>query len=281
MKSKFLLPIIFTYIVCLCFFFSACSKSNNFDFAENSTVNLKYTCVDEEKNFDIALNAEQSSKFVLSLNKISYDVVKTREINFSTPYDSLMIEINHESLVLDDVAYIINYGGYFYFNDKLCKSEEKFGFLESFLVVYCPDIIPKSVPFGIQYVKSSIGAEENYQIIKSVSELNDYILTETQNIDLPHIVLFKDEVVDKYDEEYFENAFIIIFMKAASSGSYGFKVNNVYISRDRLFIDYEIIWPSDVGVTCDMAYWYSFVELKNEYNAIKNVDLISVKEIIR
>ena len=51
----------------------------------------------------------------------------------------------------------------------------------------------------------------------------------------------------------------------------GFKVNNVYASSDRLIIDYEIIRPSDpdVSVTGDEAYWYTFVELNNEYKSIK------------
>lgn len=272
-KGFFSAPAIFALLVGFIFVFPACSKGGRFNFAESGTVNLKYTCADEEKNFDTALNAGQSDRFIRSLNKISYDEVDGRDINFPAPYDSLTIKINNGSLVLDNAAYIINHGGYFYFNGRLCSSEEKFGFLEPYLAEHCPDIIPTRISFGVQYVKAGIDAEENYQIIRSAGELNDYIAAETQNSNFPDIVLFQDEVVDKYSDGYFENSFIIVFMKAVSSGSFGFKVSNVYVSRNRLFIDYEIIRPSDPGadVTCDMAYWYSFAEISNEYNAVNSV----------
>lgn len=275
MKVKKLLIPLLLLIICMVAF-SACSNGTKFNFDENSTVKLTYTCEDEEKNFDAELTAELSRNFILSLNKLSYSEVTDKDIDFAPAYDNLDIKVNNETLSLFDVAYILKYGGYFYLNGKLCHSNEKFNFLEPYLVEYCPDIIPSSIAFGVQYVKQTVGAEENYQIIRSVNELNHYITTQTQNIDLPDFVLFKDEVISKYNDEYFENSFIVIFMKEASSGSFDFKVNNVYLSGDRLIIDYEIIRPSDpdVGVTGDMAYWYSFVELSNEYNTIQNVDLI-------
>ncbi len=278
MKIKKLLISLLLLISCM-LAFSACSKDTNFNFDKNSTVELSYTCADEEKNFDAELTAEQSRNFILSLNKITYSEVTDKGMDFGPSYDSLRIIIGADNLNLPDVWFRIDNGGYFYFNGKLCKSEEEFGFLEPYLVEYCPNIIPSCVSFEVQYVKQTVGAEENYQIIKSVSQLNDYIATETQNIDLPDFVLFKDEVVNKYNDEYFEHSFIVIFMKEASSGSFGFKVNDVSISRDRLIINYEIVVPSDkdVSVTCDMAYWYSFVELSNEYRTMKNVDFISLK----
>lgn len=261
------------------FVFSACSKGSNLNFDENGTVQFTYTCIDEEQNFDAELNAERSRNLILSLNKITYVEVTDVVVDLAPSYDFLRMTIGNDNLCLSDVWYRFHNGGYFFLNGKLCQSEEKFDFLESYLVEYCPNIIPNSVSFGVQYVKSTIGAGENYRIIKSIGELNDYIATEVQNIDLPDIVLFKDEVISKYDDEYFENFFIVIFMRAARSGSYGFKVNDVYIRSDRLIIDYEIVQPSDpdVDVTCDMAYWYSFVELSNEYNTINNVDINSLK----
>lgn len=276
--EKLLMPLLL-FISCL-FAFSACSKGTDFNFDENGTVNLTYTCNDEEKNFDAQLNAEKSRKFILSLNKISYIEVSDRDINLAPSYDCLNIKINDVSLTLHDVYYIINNGGYFNFNGKLCQSEDKFGFLESYLVEYCPEIMPVSIPFKVQYVKQSVGAEETCQIIKSVKELNDYIAAEKPNTVMPDFVLFKDDVIKKYNDGYFENSFLVIFMKAATSGSFEFKINDACISRDRLIINYEIGLPAGYGgsdVTCDMAYWYSFVELSNEYSAIKNVDLISLK----
>ncbi len=278
MKIKKLLIPLLLLISCI-FVFSACSKDTYLNFDENSIVKLEYTCDDEEKNFKAELNAEQSRKFILSLNKLTYSEVTDKDIDFAPSYDNLMIEVNNETLSLFDVAYFIRSGGYFYLNGRLCQSEENFSFLEPYLVEYRPDIIPDSISFGIQYVKQTVGAEENHQIIKSVSQLNDYIATEVQNIGLPGYELFRNEVINKYNDEYFENSFIVIFMKAAGSGSFGFRVNNVNISSDSLFINYEIIVPSgkDVTVTDDMAYWYSFVELSNEYASIKNVHLISLK----
>lgn len=278
MKIKKLLIPLLLLISCI-FVFSACSKDTYLNFDENSIVKLEYTCDDEEKNFKAELNAEQSRKFILSLNKLTYSEVTDKDIDFAPSYDNLMIKVNNETLSLFDVAYFIRSGEYFYLNGRLCQSEENFSFLEPYLVEYRPDIIPDSISFGIQYVKQTVGAEENHQIIKSVSQLNDYIATEVQNIGLPGYELFRNEVINKYNDEYFENSFIVIFMKAAGSGSFGFRVNNVNISSDSLFINYEIIVPSgkDVTVTDDMAYWYSFVELSDEYASIKNVHLISLK----
>lgn len=280
MKVKRLL-IALLLLICCTFAFSACSNGTQFNFDENGTVNLTYTCTDEEKNFNAELNAEQSRKFILSLNKISYSETNDRDINLAPSYDSLIIKVNNETLSLFDVAYIIKYGGYFHLNGNLCKSEEKFSFLQPYLVEYCPDIIPSSIPYGVQYVKQTVGGKDNYKIIKSVGQLNDYIANETQNFFLPDYKLFKDEVIDKYNDGYFENSFIVIFMKALSSGSFDFKINDVSINGDRLIIDYKIILPEGNGeyvdVTCDMAYWYSFVELSNEYGTISDVDLIPVK----
>ncbi len=277
MKGKRFIITLLLLISCM-FALSACSNGTEFNFDENSAINLTYTCTDEEKNFDAELNAEQSRKFILSLNKLSYSEITDKNIVLAPSYDSLIIKVNNETLSLFDVAYIIKDGGYFYLDGKLCQSKEKFGFLESYLVEYCPDIISSSISFGVQYVKQTVGAEETCQIIKSVSRLNDYIATEIRNIDLPDIVLFKDEVVNKYNDGYFANSFIVIFMKALGSGSFDFRVNDVRASGDRLIIYYEIVRPTgDVEVTCDMAYWYSFVELSNEYRSIKSVDLISLK----
>lgn len=274
--KKLFVSILFT-ISCM-FAFSACSNGTEFNFDKNSIVKLTYTCTDTEKNFDAELTAGQSRNFILSLNKISYSEVTDKDIDFGPSYDSLRIVIGDDNLNLPDLSLIINNGGYIYFNGKLCKSEEKFGFLETYIVEYSPDIIMKGVSFEVRYVKQTVGAEENYHIIKSVSQLNDYIAAETQNIGLPDCVMFKDEMVNKYNDKYFENYFIVIFMKAASSGSFDFKVNDVYANSDRMIIGYEIIRPTgDAAVTCDMAYWYSFVELSNEYRTIKNVDLISLK----
>lgn len=281
MKKKAFLPIILSLLFCFCLIFSACSKSTTLNFDENSTVNLKYTCADEKKNFDTELNAEQAYKLILSLNTVSYSEINDKDVDLEPSYDSLMIKINTESLLLYDVAYKINNVGYFHFNGKLCKSKGKFGFLDTYLLEYYPDIIADSVPFGVQYAKSTVGAEESYQIIKSVSQLDNYIANEIQNINLPGIVLFKDEVIAKYNDEYFKNSFLVIFMKAAGSGSFNFRVNNAYISVNRLIIPYEIVLPEgygkDVLVTYDIAYWYSFIELSNEYNTIQKVDLISIQ----
>lgn len=283
MKIKKLLISLLLLISCM-FAFSACSKEDTTTYLnvdENSTVTLSYSCEDEEKNFEAELNAEQSRDLILSLNKISYVEVK-EHIDFGPSYDCLTMAIGNDNLALYDVWYMINYGGYFYFNKKFCETKEKFDFLGSYLNEYSPDIISGRVSFGVQYVKSTVGAKENCQIIKSVSQLNDYIATEQQNIDLP-IVLFQDEVISKYNDEYFENSFIVIFMKEANSGSFDFRVNDVQASRDKLIINYEIFLPGvyeddeNVGVTCDMAYWYSFVELSNEYSTISNVDLIELR----
>ena len=277
MKIKKLLIPLWLLISCMPAF-TACSNGTEFGFDENSTVKLTYTCVDEGMNFDVELTTERSHNFILSLNEIAYREVTDQDVDLAPSYDSLTMQINDETLSLSDTAYIIKYGGYFYLNGTLCQSEDKFGFLESYMVEYCPDSIPGSISFDVQYVRQTVGEGENHRIIKSVSELNDYIASEKQKVDLPDLVLFKDEVIRKYNDEYFENSFIVLFMREATSGSFGFEVNDVQASRYRLIINYEIVYPSgeDIDVTGDMAYWYSFVELSNEYSTINNVYFTSL-----
>ncbi|MDE7406265.1 MAG: hypothetical protein K2M89_05280 [Clostridiales bacterium] len=278
MKVKKSLMSLLLLISCM-FAFSACSKEDTtcLNFDENSTVTLTYSCVDEEKNFEAELNAEQSRDLILALNKITYVEVK-EHIDFGPSYDCLRMAIGNDNLALYDVWYKINYGGYFYFNGKFCETKEKFKFLGSYMNEYSPDYISNSVSFGVQYVRPGVATEDNCQIIKSVSELNDYIAAKTQNTDLPDYVLFRDEVISKYNDEYFKNSFIVIVMKAVSSGSFDFRINDVLISKDRLIINYEISLPAgEDAATCDMAYWYSFVELSNEYSTINNVDLIGLE----
>ena len=274
--KKLLIPLLL--LISFILTFSACSRGTKFSFDENSTVKLTFTCVDEELNFDVELSAEQSQNFILSLNKISYSEVIDKDVEFEPSYDELTIQINNETLSLFDISYIIKYGGYFYLNGKLCRSEEKFGFLEPYMAEYCPDSILSSISFEVQYVKQTVGKGENYRIIQSVSELNDYIASEEQKANLPDFELFKNEVIRKYNDEYFENSFIVLFMREATSGSFGFQVNDVQASRYRLIINYEIVYPSgeDIDVTGDMAYWYSFVELSNEYSTINNVYFTSL-----
>ena len=139
MKIKKLIIPFLLLIFCMVAF-SACSNGTKFSFDENSIVKLTYTCADEEKNFDAELTAEQSRNFILSLNELYYSEVTDQDIVFAPPYDNLYIHINNETLSLFDVAYIIKYGNYFYLNGKLCQSNEKFTFLESYLVAYNPDI---------------------------------------------------------------------------------------------------------------------------------------------
>lgn len=102
MKGKRFLITLLLLISCM-FAFSACANGTKFNFEEKSTVNLSYTCTDEEKNFDTELNAEQSRIFILSLNKLSYSEVTDQDINFAPSYDSLLIKINSETLSLFDV----------------------------------------------------------------------------------------------------------------------------------------------------------------------------------
>lgn len=277
MKGRKLLIPLLLLISCM-LMFSACSNGTGFDFDENNTVKLTYTCMNEEKCFYTELTAEQSRSFIRSLNKITYVEVTDKDIDFGPSYDYLRITVGNGCIDLYDVWSKINNGGYLYFNGKLCQSKDKFGFLGVYLNEYDPDMIPSSVSFGVQYVKQTVGAEENHKIIRSVSGLNEYIATEKQKIHMPDYEFFKDEVVAKYNDEYFEKSFLVIFMKEAGSGSFDFRVNDVGISSDKLIIGYKIVEPTgDVDVTCDMAYWYSFVELSNEYSSISSVHLIASK----
>lgn len=267
-------------LICCTLAFSACSKDAAFDFDEDGIVTLTYTCTDEQKNFEAKLNEERSREMIFSLNKLSYREVNDKDVDLSASYDFLTIKINSDTLFFSDIFYIIQYGGYFHLNGELCKTQEKFGFLEPYLLEICPEIIPRRIPFDVRSVRQTVGAEENFQIIRNVLSLNDYIQSEMQKMDLPEFTLFSDDVIAKYNDEFFEDSFLVIFMKAASSGSYDFRVNDVRKDGERLIVYYQILMPAggkDVGVTADMAYWYTFLEFGNEYNAAETVDFVSEK----
>ena len=136
--KKLLIPLLLliSYILAL----TACSNGTKFNFDENSTVKLTYTCEDEEKSFDAKLTAKQSLNFILSLNKITYYEVE-EHIDFGPSYDHLKITIGSDSIDLYDVWSTINNGGYLYFNGKFCKSKDKFDFLSEYLNEYTPDSI--------------------------------------------------------------------------------------------------------------------------------------------
>ena len=135
--KKFLISLLL--LICCMLACAACSNIIEFNFDENSTVKLTYTCNDEDKNFNAELTAEQSHSFVLSLNKISYSEVN-EHIDFGPSYDRLRITIGTDSIDLYDVTYAIRNGGYLYFNGKFCQSEDKFGFLEHYMAEYSPNI---------------------------------------------------------------------------------------------------------------------------------------------
>lgn len=137
MKVKKLLIPLLLLISCM-FAFTACSNGTKFDFDENSTVELAYTCMDEEQNFEVELTAEQSRNFILSLNKITYSEVK-EHIDFGPSYDHLRITIESDNIDLYDIWSKINNGGYLYFNGKFCESRDKFDFLGVYLNEYAPD----------------------------------------------------------------------------------------------------------------------------------------------
>lgn len=80
-------------------------------------------------------------------------------------------------------------------------------------------------------------------------------------------------IYDKYNETYFNDNSLLVFLIAESSGGNRHMLEYKEITDDgTLVIKYKL---TNVGATCDMAYWHVFFELSKEQ--AKNVKRIEIK----
>ncbi len=134
----------------------------------------------------------------------------------------------------------------------------------------------EGVPYEVRYVKAPLGRDEGSapRILKSADEFEDCIAAETEAVEVP-VMLFEDDFLARYDDAFFEDGFVVAFMVALGSGSYGFQVRGVTLEDETLLIACEVVYPPPgTAVTEDMAYWYTFVELESGYDFVKTVELI-------
>ena len=71
-----------------------------------------------------------------------------------------------------------------------------------------------------------------------------------------------DDIYEKYNEQYFLNNTLFVFLISESSGGNRHKLYDSYINKDgTLVVNCK---RTNEGMTCDMAYWVVFYELENE-----------------
>lgn len=131
MKLKVVSVIILIAVCCMCF---AGCYAKRLQLDENSGVKLQYSCPDENKNFNLDLDEENSEKLIKELNKITYSKVDDN-IVFEPSYDSLLITAGQNKIALYDVNATLSNGGFFTYNGQLCKTDGSFAFLRDYIEI--------------------------------------------------------------------------------------------------------------------------------------------------
>lgn len=88
------------------------------------------------------------------------------------------------------------------------------------------------------------------------------------------IYLGLSDIYDKYNESYFVDCSLFVFMISESSGGNRHLLEYKEIIDDgTLVIKYKL---TNVGATCDMAYWHVFFELsKEQAKSVKRIEIKS------
>ncbi len=156
------------------------------------------------------------------------------------------------------------------------------------------EVIDKSVDFNAQYIRTGAYAEVSYPIVavlKSKNNLDDYYNNnktvfnlERKSIEAGYTgqtIGFLD-AVDNYNEDFFENNFLILIVLEEPSGSITHKINKTFITTDdKCRIEIETACPD--FCSDDMEYWHILIEISKE-NAPKNykdIELIKDNEHIK
>lgn len=88
-----------------------------------------------------------------------------------------------------------------------------------------------------------------------------------------------DDIYEKYNEQYFLNNTLFVFLISESSGGNRHKLYDSSINKDgTLVVNCK---TTNQGMTCDMAYWVVFYELENESaKKVKKIELKTQKNTL-
>ena len=123
--------------------------------------------------------------------------------------------------------------------------------------------------YELFYAKLDIELERNTDAVKMHQPLFGSDLIKVINSTNE---LCEYTVISNYDDEYFKNNALVLIYVERSSGSHKVIPTEVKVENNKMTVKYEVYHP-EVG-TCDMAYWYIFVECSKEEAA--NLDKIVV-----
>lgn len=131
---------------------------------------------------------------------------------------------------------------------------------------------------GLMLVSCSNDVQTNYteyhlgqQMINFTSYYKVDSFEELTNLNVNYLGF--SDIYDKYNESYFVDSSLFVFMISESSGGDRHKLDYKEITDDgTLVIKYKL---TNVGATCDMAYWHVFFELSKEQ--AKSVNKIEIR----
>lgn len=110
------------------------------------------------------------------------------------------------------------------------------------------------------------------QMINATSYYEVSSLEELINLNDDYLGI--NDIYDKYNETYFIDNSLFVFMISESSGGNSHKLQYKEITGDgTLVIEYKL---TNVGENCDMAYWHVFFELsKEQAESVKRIEVRS------
>lgn len=99
-----------------------------------------------------------------------------------------------------------------------------------------------------------------------------YEITSKTELDVFSQDFYKNfEAIEKYNEEYFENNSLAIFLISESSGGNRHQINTLGMENGVLKLEVVL---TEAGMTCDIGYWIVYYELEKEVmNKLKSIEI--------
>lgn len=132
---------------------------------------------------------------------------------------------------------------------------------------------------GLLLVSCNAANKTNYTVYDLGQQLINF--TSFYEVDsFEELINFNDnyvgisDIYDKYNETYFNDNSLLVFLISESSGGDRHLLKYKEITDDgTLVINYKL---TNVGATCDMAYWHVFFELsKEQVESVKRIEIRS------
>lgn len=115
----------------------------------------------------------------------------------------------------------------------------------------------------------NVGQEDNKIIISNYNDFKDYFTKYTDYVydgEGKPTSGSSDEILNKYEENFFENKSLAVEYVAIGSGSASVEYENAIFGENSILIKYKIVYP-EIG-TADMSGYFIVVEIDKHITSI-------------